>query len=287
MTTQITLQLDLTTDTTGNAEQVARMIGVSAWHISGDYLVIEDPLLDYRVTDNETYSHKTHRIPNGAVVILVQDELEHHIEQEIESEQVIHMGHPTDPANVIVTVKLKNGLSVTGCQDSAEKAKDDAYSQIENYLKYEKEKFHTQNNLKEQRELNSGIDKLLETRIPILDQIHELCLAIENCGASPELTDAVTKAGALRDPISKLVDQALKLGIGKGIVSVSYSDNGSEPTPELPKLNNCDAVKPSEPTNDNQGNAYLLTQLLNTPNISSVLHKKAEAKMMALLDQLI
>lgn len=63
-------------------------------------------------------------------------------------------------------------------------------------------------------------------------------------------------------------------------------DNGSEPTPELPKLNNCDAVKPSEPTNDNQGNAYLLTQLLNTPNISSVLHKKAEAKMMALLDQL-
>ena len=75
MMTQITLQIDSTTDTTGNAEQVARMIGVSAWHISGDYLVIEDPLLDYRVTDNETYSHKTHRIPNGAVVILVQDEL--------------------------------------------------------------------------------------------------------------------------------------------------------------------------------------------------------------------
>lgn len=87
MTTQITLQLDLTTDTTGNAEQVARMIGVSAWHISGDYLVIENPLLDYRVTDNETYSGKLDRIPNGAVVVLVQDQLktpEQNIEQEIQ-----------------------------------------------------------------------------------------------------------------------------------------------------------------------------------------------------------
>ena len=84
---QITLQLDPTNDTTGNAEQVARMIGVSAWHISGDYLVVENPLLDYRVTNNETYSHKTDRIPNGAVVILVQEDhktLEQQIEQEIQ-----------------------------------------------------------------------------------------------------------------------------------------------------------------------------------------------------------
>jgi len=74
MTTQITLQLDLTTDTTGNAEQVARMIGVSAWRISGDYLIVEDPLLDYRVTDNETYSGKLDRIPNGAIVELYEGE---------------------------------------------------------------------------------------------------------------------------------------------------------------------------------------------------------------------
>ena len=74
MTTQITLQLDLTTDTTGNAEQVARMIGVSAWRISGDYLIVEDPLLDYRVTDNETYSGKLYRIPNGAIVELYEGE---------------------------------------------------------------------------------------------------------------------------------------------------------------------------------------------------------------------
>ena len=38
---------------------------------------------------------------------------------------------------------------------------------------------------------------------------------------------------------------------------------------------------------DNRENAYLLTQLLNTPNINSELRKKAEAKMTALLDQLI
>lgn len=91
MTAQITLQLDLTTDTTGNAEQVARMIGVSAWRISGDYLIIENPLLDYRVTNNETYSHKTDRIPNGAVVILVQEEpktVEQQIEQEIQSKNL-------------------------------------------------------------------------------------------------------------------------------------------------------------------------------------------------------
>ena len=234
MTTQITLQLDLTTDTTGNAEQVARMIGVSAWRISGDYLVIEDPLLDYRVTDNETYSHKTHRIPNGAVVILVQDEL-----------------------------------------------KTPKSSQVS---------------------LQEGIDKLLETRIPILDQIYELCLAIENCGASPELTDAVTKAGALREPITELVKQAIDLGIGEGIVSVSYSDNGSEPTPELPILNNCDAVNPSEPTCDNQpcvgvsssgyqinakhNLAYLLIEILKS-NPASGLRTKIESKLSNLLDELV
>ncbi len=38
---------------------------------------------------------------------------------------------------------------------------------------------------------------------------------------------------------------------------------------------------------DNRENAYLLTQLLNTPNINSDLRKKAEAKMTAFLDQLI
>lgn len=84
MTTQITLQLDLTTDTTGNAEQVAQMIGVSAWHISGDYLIVEDPLLAYK-TDVPCEPSK---IVNGAVVTLIQHELktpEQKIEHEIQA----------------------------------------------------------------------------------------------------------------------------------------------------------------------------------------------------------
>lgn len=70
------------------------------------------------------------------------------------------------------------------------------------------------------------IDQLLTTRIPILDQIYELCQAIEKCGASPELTNAVRLAGELRYPITQLVQQAVDLGIGQGIVAVSYSGEG-------------------------------------------------------------
>lgn len=68
-----------------------------------------------------------------------------------------------------------------------------------------------------------ALDALLDTRVPILDQLTELCWAIEKCGASPELTDAVTRASALRKPITELVRQALTLGIGAGIVSVNVS----------------------------------------------------------------
>ena len=75
------------------------------------------------------------------------------------------------------------------------------------------------------RARHDALDSLLAARIPILDQIYDLCQAIEKCGASPELTDAVTKASALREPISELVRQALLLGIGDGIVRVSYSSN--------------------------------------------------------------
>lgn len=75
--------------------------------------------------------------------------------------------------------------------------------------------------------LSEGVERLLDARIPILDQLTELCYAIEKCGASPELTDAVTKASALREPISKLVQQALTIGVGAGIVSVDVS-------PQLP-----------------------------------------------------
>lgn len=208
---------------------------------------------------------------------------------------------------------LENGFTVTGesaCASpenfDADIGKKIAYDNarnkiwlLEGYLL--KENLHKQNS---KVELQAGIDQLLNTRIPILDQIYDVCQAIEKCGASPEITDAVTKAGALRDPISKLVDQALKLGIGEGIVSVSYSDNGSNPTPDLPEFEN-DDVKSFEPlcstqacvvgsssSNDYQlntkrENAFLVAQLLSNNKISAELRKKAETKMTSLLDELI
>lgn len=93
------------------------------------------------------------------------------------------------------------------------------------------------------KNIGAGIDKLLETRIPILDQIYDLCLAIEKCGASPELTDAVTKAGALRKPISDLVNQAVALGIGEGIVTMHISES---PKAELGEVLPEDLKEPSE-----------------------------------------
>ncbi|GEM_PF-1389528 len=69
-----------------------------------------------------------------------------------------------------------------------------------------------------------AVNSVLDARIPILDQISDLCYAIEKCGASPELTDAVTKASALREPISKLVRRAIALGIDGGLMSVSHSE---------------------------------------------------------------
>jgi len=42
---------------------------------------------------------------------------------------------------------------------------------------------------------------------PLLKECHEVMTAIEECGASTELTIAVTKAGNLMSNIEKLVDQ--------------------------------------------------------------------------------
>lgn len=91
-----------------------------------------------------------------------------------------------------------------------------------------------------------ALDSLLAARIPILDQITELCWAIEKCGASPELTDAVTKASALREPISELVRQALLLGIGDGIVSVNVAPDSSPTACDVTVTSrdvSCDAIE--------------------------------------------
>lgn len=137
-----------------------------------------------------------------------------------------------DGRTVVCQLTLKNGFTIDGKSACVSKAnfnqeignkiaRDNAREKIwelEGYLL--KEKLHQQ-----KAKVKTGVDELLEARIPILDQIYELCLAIEKCGASPELTDAVRLAGELRNPISELVRQAVDLGIGQGIVAVSYSVN--------------------------------------------------------------
>lgn len=241
MTTQITLQLDLTTDTTGNAEQVARMIGVSAWRISEGCLIIEDPLLDYRVTDNETYSYKTDRIPNGAVVVLVQDELktpEQKIEQEIQEKG---LNAPRLTPDLI---------------DSKIKAVEYIFP-------------------REVCKRDNGVE-IFDAPLPL--QTLTFCiLTLENgftvtgqsaCASpenfDPEIGKKIAYENA-RENIWQLEGYLLKQHLYnyslvptesniKAELQVN-SDNGSEPTPELPKLNNCDAVKQSEPTCDNQSRA--------------------------------
>lgn len=291
---QITLQLDPTNDTTGNAEQVARMIGVSAWHISGDYLVVENPLLDYRVTNNETYSHKTDRIPNGAVVILVQEEpktVEQQIEQEIQSKNLNaprltpdHIDSKIKAVEYILPrdvckrdngvevfdaplplqtltfciLTLENGFTVTG--ESACASPENFDAEIGKKIAYD--------NAREKIWLLEGY--LLKEKLNHQIKIQE------------HFASQGVDAGKLQD--SPIVSELPEL-------EIKYSD----------------AVKSTDPTNDNQAcvsgsvgecihrtkllnnreNSYLLTQLLSLPNINNDLRKKAETKMTALLDELI
>ena len=291
---QITLQLDPTTDTTGNAEQVARMIGVSAWHISGDYLVVENPLLDYRVTNNETYSHKTDRIPNGAVVILVQEEpktVEQQIEQEIQSK---NLNAPRlTPADIDSKIKaVEYILPRDVCK------RDNGVEVFDAPL------------------------PLQTLTFCILTLENGFTVTGESACASPENFDAeIGKKIAYdnaREKIWLLEGYLLKEKLNHQIkIQEHFASQGvdaeklqdSPIVSELPELEikYSDAVKSTDPTNDNQAcvsgsvgecihrtkllnnreNAYLLTQLLSLPNINNDLRKKAETKMTALLDELI
>ena len=289
---QITLQLDPTTDTTGNAEQVARMIGVSAWHISGDYLVVENPLLDYRVTNNETYSHKTDRIPNGAVVILVQEEpktVEQQIEQEIQSK---NLNAPRLTPDHI---------------DSKIKA-------VEYILP------------RDVCKRDNGVE-VFDAPLPlqtltfcILTLENGFTVTGESACASPENFDAeIGKKIAYdnaREKIWLLEGYLLKEKLNHQIkIQEHFASQGvdaeklqdSPIVSELPELEikYSDAVKSTDPTNDNQAcasgsassngyqlnakrdNAFLVAQLLSNNKISAELRKKAETKMTELLDELI
>ncbi|WP_042890537.1 Gp49 family protein [Acinetobacter junii] len=285
MNAQITLQLDPTTDTTGNAEQVARMIGVSAWHISGDYLVVENPLLDYRVTNNETYSHKTDRIPNGAVVILVQEEEPKTVEQQIEQEiQSKNLNAPRlTPADIDDTIVdeyyftaaqgvgnncngydamgfhsvlgtltfcvlvLKNGFTVTG---------ESACASPEN--------FDPEIGKKVARENARNKVWMLEGYLLKEKLNHQIKIQEHFASQGVDLDQPLDT--------KNLDDGKLRVGCPSsfGVSTLVYSE--SIPRDELSKKREY---------------AHVLTQLLGLPNIDSGLRKKVEAKMTALLDELI
>lgn len=299
MTAQITLQLDLTTDTTGNAEQVAQFIGASAWHISGDYLVVENPLLDYRVTNNETYSHKTDRIPNGAVVILVQEEpktVEQQIEQEIQSK---NLNAPR------LTPEYIDSCIFSEHYFTAEQGVRQSYKDNNDV------------------HVGSAITEKSAKALPCLT----FCVLVLNNGftvtgesacASPENFNAeigqkIAYENA-REKIWLLEGYLLKEKLNHQIkIQEHFASQGvdaeklqdSPIVSELPELEikYCDAVKSTDPTDDNQAcasassneyqlnakrdNAFLVAQLLSNDKISAELRKKAETKMTALLDELI
>lgn len=131
-----------------------------------------------------------------------------------------------DGRTVICQLTLKNGFTVDG--KSACVSKDNFNQDIGNKIARQnaREKIWELEGylLKEKLyQVDNQVEALLEARIPILDQIYDLCQAIEKCGASPEITDAVTKATALREPISKLISQAVEIGFKSGSLGVSYS----------------------------------------------------------------
>ena len=289
MMTQITLQIDSTTDTTGNAEQVARMIGVSAWHISGDYLIVENPLLDYRVTNNETYSHKTDRIPNGAVVILVQDELEHHIEQEIQSKNLNapritpeHIDSKIKAVEYILPrdvckrdngvevfdaplplqtltfciLTLENGFTVTG---------ESACASPENFDKLIGQKIAYQN----------AREKIWMLEGYLLKEKLNHQIKIQEHFANQSVGIMELQNGEIYSELPKL--------------EITYSDpiNSSESTGVNQSCAGSGSSSDSYQFNTKRENAFLVAQLLNSNKISPAVRQKAEAKMLLLLDELI
>lgn len=303
MTAQITLQLDPTTDTTGNAEQVAQMIGVSAWHISGGYLVVENPLLDYRVTNNETYSHKTDRIPNGAVVILVQEEpktVEQQIEQEIQSK---NLNAPRlTPDHIDSKIALEMYFTGSGIIDAQTHG---------HHLGLVRFQHHDGEDLHKPMETLTFCVLVLENGFTVTGE--SACASPENFDAEIGRKIAFENA---REKIWLLEGYLLKEKLNHKIkIQEYFASQGvdaeklqdSPIVSELPELEikYSDAVKSTDPTNDNQAcasgsassngyqlnakrdNAFLVAQLLSNNKISAELRKKAETKMTALLDELI
>ncbi|MCK4109868.1 hypothetical protein HCY65_02070 [Acinetobacter radioresistens] len=278
------------------------MIGVSAWHISGDYLVVENPLLDYRVTNNETYSHKTDRIPNGAVVILVQEEpktVEQQIEQEIQSKNLNaprltpdHIDSKIKAVEYILPrdvckrdngvevfdaplplqtltfciLTLENGFTVTG--ESACASPENFDAEIGKKIAYD--------NAREKIWLLEGylLKEKLNHQIKIQEHFASQGVDAEKLQDSPivselpELEIKYSDAVKSTDPTND--NQACASGSASSSSSSSSSSNSN-----------------GYQLNAKRDNAFLVAQLLSNNKISAELRKKAETKMTALLDELI
>lgn len=79
MTNQITLQLDISTNTLGNAEEIAEMVICDEWRISGDYLVLVDPSQPFKYFNKEEtvcYASTSgeNKVPNGWTVEFVSEQ---------------------------------------------------------------------------------------------------------------------------------------------------------------------------------------------------------------------
>lgn len=131
-----------------------------------------------------------------------------------------------DGRTVICHLTLKNGITVDGksvCvrknnfnqeignKISRQNARDKIW-ELGNYLFKEK-----------LNQVNNQVEVILEARIPILEQIYDLCQAIDKCGSSPEITNAAVKAGGLREPINKLIIQTVAIGFTNGSLGATLN----------------------------------------------------------------
>lgn len=74
------------------------------------------------------------------------------------------------------------------------------------------------------------------SRHPIIQAIHDACLAIEKCGASPELTHAVTLVAALKEQAHCLLDKLDSASIGLPVLDLMSDTSVDQSMKPLPIL---------------------------------------------------
>ena len=257
------------------------------------------------MTNNETYSHKTDRIPNGAVVILAQEEpktVEQQIEQEIQSK---NLNAPRlTPDHIDSKIALEMYFTGSGIIDAQTHG---------HHLGLVRFQHHDGEDLHKPMETLTFCVLVLENGFTVTGE--SACASPENFDA--EIGKKIAYDNA-REKIWLLEGYLLKEKLNHKIkIQEYFASQGMDAeklqdspiVSELPELEikYSDAVKSTDPTNDNQAcasgsassnsngyqlnakrdNAFLVAQLLSNNKISAELRKKAETKMTALLDELI